>query len=53
MYDMLDQDHHDIIEANTKELEGKIITLSGGLLNELVKREVITADDKDTIKVGL
>ena len=50
---MLDNDHKDIINEHTSELEGIINTLSGGLLKELVNRKVITQDDKDSIKVSL
>ena len=49
MYGLLDKDHQVIIEEHASQLEKLIITKSGGLLDELVQRRVITAAHKDDI----
>ena len=49
----LDEDHKHIIKEHLNQLEELIITKSGGLLDELVQREVITVDHKDDIMVSI
>ena len=53
MYGRLDTDHQVIIKDHASQLHEVIITKSGGLLNDLVQRRVITADHKDDIMVSL
>ena len=53
MMNILDEDHQVIIKENASQLEKLIITTSGGLLDELVQREVITDDHKYAIMVSI
>ena len=53
MHGILDKDHQVIIKEHASQLQELICTKSGGLLDELVQRRVITADHKDDIMVSI
>ena len=53
MHGTLDEDHGVIIEEHSSQLQKLISTKSGGLLDELVQREVITVNHKHDIMVSI
>ena len=53
MHDRLDKDRQVIIKEHASQLQEIISTKSGGLLDELVQRRVITAAHKDDIMVSI
>ena len=52
-YGRLDKDHQVIVKEHASQLQELISTKSGGLLDELIQREVITAAHKHDIMASI
>ena len=53
MQDTLDEDHRVIIEEHSSQLQQLLSTKSGGLLDELVQRNVISSAHQNDIMVSI